>query len=198
MGADDLCLRGERVVMRPPRPDDLDGFRGVFTDPQVMRYVAAGRPLSATEVEEWLGRMIARFNLDGFGQFALVRQSDSALIGRTGLLPLDPETWQSGSLDELGAKAEIELGWTLARAYWGHGYATEAAMVVRDWAWSELGLTRLVSIIQVGNDRSVRLATQLGGLPEREITTSFGKRARLFGYARPAGLPTPSRRRRWR
>jgi RimJ/RimL family protein N-acetyltransferase len=63
----------------------------------------------------------------------------------------------------------------------------EAALVVRDWAWSELGLPRLVSIIQLGNDRSVRLAERLSGRIEREITTSFGKKAQLFVYARPVG-----------
>jgi RimJ/RimL family protein N-acetyltransferase len=51
------------------------------------------------------------------------------------------------------------------------GYATEAAFLVRDWAWRWLQLPRLVSIIQLGNDRSVRSAEKLGGHFEREITT---------------------------
>jgi len=155
----------------------------MFTDAEVMRYVAWGRPLTAAEVEEFLERMIARFEVDGFGQFALERRVDGAVIGRAGLLPLDPETWQSGFVRDLGPRAEIELGWTLARDYWGHGYATEAAHLARDWAWNELRLPRLVSVIQHGNDRSVRLAEKLGGRREREIRTSFGKDASLFGYA---------------
>ena len=72
------------------------------------------------------------------------------------------------------------------------GVAREAALLVRDWAWNQLGLPRLVSIIQLGNDRSVRLAERLSGQIEREITTSFGKRrtlrlratGRLSGYSR--------------
>lgn len=154
----------------------------MFTDPEVMRYVAWGRPLTPPEVEEFVERMILRFEVDGFGQFAVVRREDGAVLGRAGLLPLDPETWKSGFFRDLRAKAEIEIGWTLARDYWGNGYALEAALLVRDWAWNELRLTRLVSIIQDGNERSVRLAEKLGGRRERAIVTSFGKRADLFAY----------------
>lgn len=182
----ELRLVGERVVLRPARAEDLEGFRRVFADPEVMRYVAYGRPLSTAEVKEWVTRMIARFDADAFGQLAVARRADGVLMGRAGLLPLDPDTWRSGSLVELGSRAEIEIGWTLAREFWGHGYATEAAVLVRDWAWRDLGLPRLVSVIQLGNDRSVRLAEKLGGRVEREITTSFGKRAQLFAYARPS------------
>lgn len=184
-------LVGERVLLRPPVPADLDSLARMFTDPEVMRYVAWGRPLTATEVEQFVERMIARFEIDGFGQFALERRADGAVIGRAGLLPLDSQTWKSGFLRDLGTNAEIELGWTLARAYWGCGYATEAALLARDWAWNELRLPRLVSIIQHGNDRSVRLAEKLGGRRQSEITTSFGKNAGLFAYS-----PAAERRRR--
>jgi RimJ/RimL family protein N-acetyltransferase len=127
--------------------------------------------------------MVRRFEIDGFGQFALERRADGVVMGRAGLLPLDPETWESGFFRDLGARAEVEIGWTLARDYWGRGFAIEAATLVRDWAWTELRLQRLVSIIQNGNERSVRLAEKLGGRREREITTSYGKTAGLFAYA---------------
>lgn len=189
-----LLLVGECVVLRPPVRSDRDGFARLFTDPEVMRYVAWGRPLSLAEVDDFLGRMIARFETDGFGQFALERRSDGALLGRAGLLPLDPATWESTTLAELGETAEIELGWTLAREFWGHGYASEAATLVRDWAWQALALPRLISIIQNGNERSIRLAERLGGRSEREITTSFGKSARLFAYTHPQGRMSGSPR----
>ena len=183
----DLHLTGKRVLLRLPTLEDLDGFRRVFTDPDVMRYVAYGRPLTDAEAAEWVSRMIAHFDIDGFGQFALTRRGDGVLMGRAGLLPLDPTTLQSGFLSELGPRAEIEIGWTLARKFWGNGYATEAATLIRDWAWRELGRSRLVSIIQVGNAQSVRLAQKLGATLERELTTSFGKSAQLFSYVRPPG-----------
>jgi RimJ/RimL family protein N-acetyltransferase len=186
-------LETERVVLRPPVRADLDALARMFTDPDVMRYVAWGRPFTAAETAEFVERMIARFEVDGLGQFAVVRRADGAVMGRAGLLPLDRATWRSGFLRDLGERAEIEIGWTLARDYWGRGYATEAAVLVRDWAWEVLRLSRLVSIIQHGNDRSVRLAERLGGRREQEITTSFGKHASLFGYA-PVGQADRSTR----
>ena len=65
-------------------------------------------------------------------------------------------------------KTETEIGWTLARAHWGHGYATEGATAARDWVLPELGLRRLISLIQRGNDASVRVARKLGETLERE------------------------------
>ncbi len=58
-------------------------------------------------------------------------------------------------------------------------------MLVRDWAWNDLQLPRLISIIQHGNDRSVRLAEKLGGRREHDIVTAFGKQASVFGYTSP-------------
>jgi RimJ/RimL family protein N-acetyltransferase len=56
---------------------------------------------------------------------------------------------------------------------------------VRDWAWRDGGFDTLVSIIQVGNDRSARVAEKLGGELDRRIVTSFGKDADLYVYRRP-------------
>jgi RimJ/RimL family protein N-acetyltransferase len=176
-------LETERLRLRRPLSTDLDAFVRVFGDPEVMRFVGAGRPLARGEVAELLVRMQRRLDEDGFGQLVVERRADGLVLGRVGLLPLDPETWQFGSRRELGPSAEIEIGWTLARDSWGHGYAIEAARAVVAWARDELRLRRLVSIIQVGNDASIRLARRLGEAHERDIVTSFGRRAHLYALA---------------
>src|SRR5205085_1428467 len=130
---------------------------------------------------EILEGMIARFEADGYGQ--LVVEREEVVVGRVGLLPHDPETWKHGSRAEIGKGAEIEIGWAFGRKAWGNGYGLEAAAAVRDWARDELGLKRLVSIIQQGNVRSVRIAKKLGEDFERDIVTSFGKRAHLYSMS---------------
>jgi RimJ/RimL family protein N-acetyltransferase len=177
-----LQLDTPRLRLRPPCADDLRQLLALFGDADVMRYVASGRPFETDETAAMLTRMIDRFRVDGFGQFIVERLDSDSFVGRIGLLPLDPCTWQSGSRRELGPDAEIEIGWTLAPEAWGHGFALEGARAIRDWAREELDLRRLVSIIQVGNVRSVQLAHRLGARRERAITTSFGKPAELFGY----------------
>ena len=175
-------LETERLVLRPPTVEDADALEPVFGDAEVMRFVAAGRPLARPELEALVARMVERFATDGFGQFVVQRRADGHVVGRVGLLPLDPQTWEAGTAVALGARAELEIGWTLARAEWGHGYAFEAASAVRAFAAETLGRSRLVSIVQNGNDRSVRLVERLGGRPERRIVTSFGKQATVYGY----------------
>jgi RimJ/RimL family protein N-acetyltransferase len=177
-------LETERLRLRPVVADDVDAFERIFGDAEVMRFVAYGRPYAHEEIVALVERILQRFEADGFGQLAVELQSDGQVIGRAGLLPLDPATWQSGSRTEIGETAEIELGWTLAREAWGRGYATEAAAAARDWAFGELAMTRLVSIIQHGNDRSVRVAEKLGARRERKIVTSFGKAAWLYALRR--------------
>lgn len=173
-------LETTRLRLRRLQPSDQDGLARAFCDPDVMRLVGAGDPLSPAEVRAMIERITLRFDQDGFGQLGVERRADGRLIGRAGLLAVDPLDWRGGSRLEIGARAEIEIGWTLERSAWGQGYAFEAADAIREWARDALGLRRLVSIIQLGNDRSIHLAQKLGERPERRIVTSFGKHAWLY------------------
>ena len=87
---------------------------------------------------------------------------------------------------QLDRPVEIEIGYLLGREHWGNGYATEAALAVRDWALAELGLERLIALIYPGNVRSIRVAEKLGMEPEDEIEI-FGNRVTLYSLGkRPA------------
>ena len=54
------------------------------------------------------------------------------------------------------------MGWALRREFWGRGYATEAARVALDYAFTELGQPRVISLIRPENDRSIAVAARLG------------------------------------
>ena len=69
----------------------------------------------------------------------------------------------------------VELGWALVREHWGNGYATEAAAGARAWAFAELRLESLISIIHPDNTRSIRVAERLGAAPDGPIETSHGR-----------------------
>jgi RimJ/RimL family protein N-acetyltransferase len=102
-----------------------------------------------------------------------VRREDGRVLGRAGFLRWDPETWEIGG-------GEVELGWLLEREHWGHGYATEAALALRDWGSSERGLTRLISLVRRGNDRSARVAERIGERFARDIVKPGGVDTRLY------------------
>jgi RimJ/RimL family protein N-acetyltransferase len=173
-------IETERLVLRRPGRADVDELESVYGDPEVMRYIGAGSAWSRRRIEDALDRWDSFWDDDGFGQLVVRRRDDGRAIGDVGLLAWDPELWRPGSRAHIGAHAEIEIGWTLGREFWGHGYASEAATAVRDWALGELGLKRLISLIQPGNDRSIRVAEKLGARYERDVVTSGGQIAHLY------------------
>jgi RimJ/RimL family protein N-acetyltransferase len=169
-------IETERLILRKPRLDDAEALVEVIGDPETMRYIGDGSTgdLAAAEgaIEKWL----ARWDANGLGFFVLERREDSRFVGRAGFLVWDPETW---TISEVGERSEVEIGWTLARAHWGRGYATEAALALLDWT----DRRRLISLIQHGNERSVRVAEKLGEHYERDVEVR-GVPTRLFALER--------------
>ena len=87
-----MRLETERLLLRPLSLDDLERFASFYADPEVMRYLGAGRTLSPEETEASLRRMLRSFEVDGFGQLAVERAEDGELIGRCGFLVWDAAT----------------------------------------------------------------------------------------------------------
>lgn len=137
-------------------------------DPEVMRHVGGVR--SPEESWRQLATVAGHWILRGYGLWAVERRDDGVLVGRVGLW--NPEGWPG-----------LELGWTLARHAWGHGYATEAARAAMEWAWTALGAEELISIITPDNAASIRVAERLGLEPLRDDTKD-GKPVRIYGIER--------------
>jgi RimJ/RimL family protein N-acetyltransferase len=161
MGAPAL-IETERLLLRQPRVEDAPGLLEAFADPEAMRFIGDGSTTDLAGAEEAVDRWLERWDAWEIGMFVVERREDARVLGRAGFLRWDPETWEIGGRD-------TELGWGLAREHWGHGYATEAALALRDWGIAERGLTRLISLIQHGNLRSVRVAEKLGERYERDV-----------------------------
>jgi RimJ/RimL family protein N-acetyltransferase len=161
-------IETERLLLRLPEPADAAAVARQITDPEVMRYI--GPTGTAGDAAERIEQMRRAWDVDGFGRFVVVRRDTGDAVGRVGILVWDPATWRHGTRREIGADAEIELGWTFERAAWGHGFATEAATAVRDWTLRELRPQRLISLIHRENERSQRVAEKLG---ERYVEDVF-------------------------
>jgi RimJ/RimL family protein N-acetyltransferase len=184
-----MQLETERLLLRRPQAGDLGAYAELFADPEVVRYTG-GVTKSRDESALALERMIRHWQDHGIGLFSLVRKEDERVLGRVGFLLWDAERWQNAMVQPPGETTEIEIGWTLARAHWGLGYATEGATAARDWALQELGLRRLMSLIQRGNDASVRVARKLGETLERaNVPGPFRRATDLYALT----LETPAR-----
>lgn len=140
-------IETERLVLRGWDDGDLDAFAAMSSDPEVMRFI--GGPMDRAESWRRMALHAGHWALRGYGNWALERRADGVLIGRAGLWR--PEGWPG-----------LEVGWKLARAAWGQGYATEAATATVQWARTALGATELVSLIDPENVASARVAQRLG------------------------------------
>jgi len=171
-------LTTERLLLRLPESRDADALHRACGDPEVMRYVGDGQPFTLEQTQATIERFQERWRAEGFGALVIERAGD--VLGEVDLLAWDRATWAYGFRSELGPEIELELGWTLARDAWGRGYATEAALAVRDWAFRELRPPRLISMIFAANVRSQRVAEKIGERFEREVVTASGKRTQLW------------------
>ncbi len=155
-------IETERLLLRQPRADDAAGLLEAFADPEAMRHIGDGSTTDLAGAEQAVDRWLERWRKWGVGMFVVERSDDGRVLGRAGFLRWDPQTWEIGG-------SETELGWGLAREHWGRGYATEAALALRDWGIAERGLTRLISLIRPENERSVRVAEKIGERFERDV-----------------------------
>jgi RimJ/RimL family protein N-acetyltransferase len=151
-------IRTERLILRPILAEDLDAYAAMYADPEVVRFISDGTTASRDETAEWLERSIRRNELDGWDMRSVVRAADGTVLGRCGI-----------AVREIEGRVEREVGYLLGREHWGRGYATEAASAMRDHALGELGLRRVIALIQPGNAASKRVAARLGMAYERDV-----------------------------
>jgi len=144
-------LTSQRLRLRPWRDEDLPAFAALNADPEVMLYMA--KCLSREESDAfaaWIREGLAR---RGFGLWAVEVFGVSEFIGFTGLSVPAFETHFTPC---------VEIGWRLARKFWGFGYATEAAGLALDYGFQIAELEEIVAFTFMGNLRSRRVMERLG------------------------------------
>src|SRR5579862_1043969 len=167
-------IESARLILRRIARDDFEFFVRLHADPDVARYLSHGKPRSSQESLAWFESLLQTYQALSLGQLAVLRKFDGVLIGRCGLSDLAvearagvaavPRGWFKRSEAPAGAEIvfERELGYTFDRSSWGHGYASEAARCVFDYARDVLRLPRVISVIHPENVRSLRLAQRFG------------------------------------
>jgi len=152
-------IETKRLLLRRLVISDHEALVTLFGDEEVMEFSDDG-PLDTEEVGAWLRKQIEGYRKSsGIEILAIERRSASDVIGYCGLT----------QFSDIDGSSEIEIGYRLIRQFWGCGYATEVASAVRDHAFSELQLTRLISLIDPVNRQSIRVAKKLGMNFEREV-----------------------------
>jgi RimJ/RimL family protein N-acetyltransferase len=156
-------IETERLLLRPPEERDVDMVYRFVSDPEVMRWIDPDGTVGTWDDAVRRIELYRRaWEIDGCGHFMVVPRGGEEAVGRVGLLFWEPDFSEHGTRSDIGKDAETELGWTLERAAWGKGYATEGALAVRDWVLRELQPRRLISLIHPDNVRSMRVAEKIG------------------------------------
>jgi RimJ/RimL family protein N-acetyltransferase len=162
-------IETQRLLLRKPVYEDGLAALDLYGDPVAMEFLGGVHPRVAADPGFVVGAWLKRWDANGCGPFSIVRRMDGRWLGRAGILVWDARTWKHAAFADAGEHAQPELGWALAREHWGMGYATEAATAVREWAYEELGVERLISLIAPANVRSQRLAERLGCTPGETV-----------------------------
>jgi RimJ/RimL family protein N-acetyltransferase len=144
-------LEGPRLRLRPWRDADLAPLAALNGDPAVMRHFL--KPLSREESDAWAARMCRHFEAHGWGFWPVELPGTAAFIGVVGLIHV---------AFEAPFAPAVEIGWRLAPAHQGRGYAEEAARLALAYGFGPLGLASIVAFTPPANMRSWRLMERLG------------------------------------
>lgn len=151
-------LETKRLLLRRLEIDDLEPLFKLYSDPEIRKYFPEG-VLSFEDTKEEL-----EWFLNGhprhpeLGLWATIHKPSGKFIGRCGLLP-----WKIDGQDE------VEIAYLIDKDFWNQGLATEAAQAIREYAFTKLGLSRLICLIDPDNLASQRIAEKTGMTVERRV-----------------------------
>ncbi|MBT2571058.1 GNAT family N-acetyltransferase [Planococcus sp. ISL-110] len=164
-----MYLQSDRLEFRAYRDEDFQFLWSLLSDPEMIRYIGKGQTRDRSEALKflyWIYRSYQEHSQSGL--LLLIRKTDGRRIGHAGLV--------SQTIEEVD---ELEVGYWVAKEFWGQGYAKEAAEALRDYGLHQLGRDRLISLIQRNNRASQKVAKHIGMAVEKEIVLS-GKKVYVY------------------
>lgn len=130
---------------------DYPALSAIMQDELTMK--AYEGAFSDEETQAWLDKMLTRYTTEGLGLWAVILKENDEMIGQAGL------TWQN-----VGDQKVLEVGYLFRRDHWGKGYATEAAVACKEYAFTSLNAREVYSIIRDSNIASMNVAIRNGML----------------------------------
>jgi RimJ/RimL family protein N-acetyltransferase len=163
-----------RLILREMSLDDLDFIAAMMADPEVMRFYP--KCYSRDEAQSWVERQMYRYTQYGHGLWLVSDKATGQPVGQVGLIT-----------QNVRGVEEIEVGYLIHRPFWRRGYAMEAALACRDYAFDVLGRQQVISLIRPENVPSQRVARKLGMQPELDRVQHGGFEHLIFSVSRDGG-----------
>lgn len=170
-------LTTARLILRPPRHEDFNGFAEMGAEEETMRFIGGLQARDAA----WrtMATLAGAWSLLGYSMFSVLKRDTGEWIGRLG-------PWRPGGKE--GSWPGDEVGWGLKQSAMGQGYAQEGAIAAIDWAFDHLGWDHVIHCIDKQNAPSIALAKRLGSTLEREdhqLAAPFeAHRVDIYGQAK--------------
>lgn len=164
-----LVFQSRRLLCRRWVPHDFESLLAVYSDPQAMRWVGDGQPISRGECEEWFKVTESNYAKRGYGMFALVERDSGTVVGFAGLV-------------HPGGQSEPEIKYAFLRTHWGIGLATEAVGELLAYGAAAHGLRRIIATVAPENLASQRVLTKCGMALARHRTNDDGSTTLVFEW----------------
>ena len=158
----------ERLLFRTAAASDFGPWLAFHKDPRTSGHWIMEPMLPEDACRQWFDAQSYRYENDLGGMNALVDKSTGRLIGFCGLL-----------VQTVDQKTELEIGYSILPEYWGQGYATEAAIKCRDYAFEHYNIESIISIISLTNKASETVALK-NGMKISAVTSYKGNRVNIF------------------
>jgi ribosomal-protein-alanine N-acetyltransferase len=163
-------LSTERLRLRAPRLGDAAALLDLIGDPEVTRHINVETITSLAEARAVLEGLARRYAARDMIRWAIELVGHTEMIGTVGLLRFDVE------------HRHAELGYDIARRWWGRGLVPEAAGAVIRYGFADLGLHRIEAGVRPGNDASVRVLQKLGFVEEGTRRDYLCARGRFYSF----------------
>lgn len=167
----------ERLTYRLATMEDIPAWSDFFVDNDRLHFFDFDLEKSKEELaEQWIRMQLERYATNGFGHLAVELKSTGQLIAMGGILPR-----------ELDGKSEFEIAYSVNPRHWGCGYATEIAKTMKEFAMHNLNSPRFISIIDLENEHSAKVAVK-NGMQVLFQTQFMGGMVNVFGIVNDRSL----------
>lgn len=144
-----IIIETKRLRLREYTLDDFDNLKAVISDPETMKYYE--KPYDDEGVKRWINWCMKSYQDNGFGLFAIELKETGQFIGDCGL-----------SLQNIDGEILPEIGYHINKNFWRNGYAKEAGIGVKEWAFKNTEYTKLYSYMTKDNIPSYSTALSIG------------------------------------
>ncbi|MEH7886082.1 GNAT family N-acetyltransferase [Bacillus sp. JJ1609] len=166
---DNPVICTERLILRRMTKEDTGNLVEIFSDPVAMRYYPSTK--NESETMEWINWTLKNYDEYGVGLWIVEDKVTGEFLGQCGIVP-----------QEVEGVMEMEIGYLFVRRVWGKGYATEAALACKNYGFERLKLNRLVSLPDVNNIPSTKVAKRIG-MQEIKIINKWGKEVYVYSLS---------------